>query len=223
MQQIKEFLRRNAPVFVVGGILLASFLLVIYLSQNRSEPVEEPELVVVESEEEALEFRSLEELTAAEISEISPEELERVLEEYGPNQGQYDSSFSLLPGNPGDEAINETREKFDELNKLNADQVQDNFGDVVIRYTEEGFEPQSPVVYIYQSVIWVNETEEPITLRQLTQRFPDWNNSPKTLSPGEQFEYQIPNTLIGKWPYEEAQSRKYGTLRIKYAIKSQIE
>lgn len=218
MEQIKDFLRRNAPVFAIGGILLLSFLLVIYLSQNQETPAEEPELVVVEEEDQnELEFRSNEDLTAIDIKELSPEEVERVLETYGKDEGQYARPFSLLPGNPADEAIRKTREDFDELSRLKEDQVKNNFGDIVIRYTENGFEPKSPRVFMYQNVIWINETEDAIAIRQLTKKFDEWEDAPKVLGPGQQLEYQIPETTMGNWAYEEATSRDYATLRIERA------
>jgi len=109
-----------------------------------------------------------------------------------------------------------TKWYYDET-RLTADEVDSKHGKYLINFAEEGFEPPQAEVFIHQIVVWINNTEETITLSQISPRLDDWKNSDKTIAPGASFEYQIPE-IEGNWIYEEANSHKQGKLYIKYSI-----
>lgn len=228
--KFRDFFSRNAPVFVVGGALVIFFIVIALFSQGKEDTNGLfPSLVKV-SEEESSRLDSEDPLDARDNNEevqrydpLNPDLTEEEIEEYTSTidigTGKYNSSQSLLPGNPIDERINaESKEFLDNL-YLDQNEVAARYGAVIIRYTEDGFVPKNAEVFIYQEVVWINQTEEPIELRQLKVFYPEWRNNNKVIYPNETYSFTIPDTTEGTWAYEEAGAKSYATIKVRYAQK----
>jgi len=87
------------------------------------------------------------------------------------------------------------------------------FGVVKISYTKEkGFKPTIIRVYQGQKVIWTNDTEETIYLKQRKPTYPELANDVE-IRPGANFEFQMTN--LGIWTYKERDNKHEGSIDVK--------
>ena len=217
MESLKDFISRNMPVFIIGGVTALIFLIVILLSQTNEDSIL-PGLIKIEDDSVSLTIDDSEkEKQPIDISTLQPEEVDELVENFDYGTGKYDESFSLLPGDPRDEAMEARTQWYYDETRLTPEEVDTKHGKYLINYTEEGFDPYKAEVYIHQTVVWINNTDKAITLSQISPRIDEWKNSDKTIAPGDSFEYQIPE-IPGNWTYEEATTHKQGKLYIQYSI-----
>jgi hypothetical protein len=186
---MKNFLKRNAPVFVIGFVMLVLFLIAIISSENKSDPSNLPNLIRVRDEEEEEIF-----------FEPPPEEV-IIIEETESSKLGYKEEEDII--------TNEERRVHDERTTLNSEEVKARYGVLEINFTSEGFEPRNTNGYIGQIVRFNNNTGTSITIQQTTPKYDFWEN-PRTIPAGSSLEFEA--TEKGLWTYLEQDSNKLGAI-----------
>lgn len=211
---MSEFIKRNKPVFIIGLITVIFFLIIIAVSQSRDEDSSLPGLVRVNEEEFTPEEPPIEEPEKP-ITEMSAAELDRMVAKI--DKEGYSDNFSLLPGNPVDEAASEKYKELEAQAYMSPDEVKVEFGDLNISYTDEGgYEPRKTKAYKFQNVVWTNNSDRAIILRQLNPLFNELANG-VTLQPGESYSMEMYKE--GNLRVTEDESRAFGSIAITRAAK----
>lgn len=78
------------------------------------------------------------------------------------------------------------------------DRIDETYGTLEISYTSEGFEPKDTKATTGQKVVWTNNSEEDLVFVQLIPKYEELLE-PKTIAPGETFEFRLRD--IGLWTY----------------------
>lgn len=211
---MSEFIKRNQPVFIIGIITVIVFLVIIFVSQSRTEDSLLPGLVKVDEQEFTPEEEPIEEPERP-ITELSAAELDKIAEEM--DRGEYKDNYSLLPGSPVDEAL---AEKFKELEAqayMTPEEVKATFGEINISYTDEGgYEPRKSQGRKFQNITWTNNSDREIKLLQLNPLFNELASG-VTLAPGESYTMELYKE--GNFRFTEDESRAFGSITITRAAK----
>lgn len=210
---MKNFLKRNLPVFIIGGGLALIFVVAIVLSQNREQSIL-PNLIRISEEEDEVVDLPVARPVVEEEEELTPEEVEARVEQIDFGTGQYSNSESLLPGNPVDDAMYEKAQEYLEKTAMTEEEVASTFGTLEIRYTAAGFTPNRPRGYTNQRIRWTNFSERPIEIIQLTPWFESWGQTPTKIAPGGTLEFIMPNE-VGIWTYEDKESKDFGAILVE--------
>ncbi len=215
---MSEFIKRNKPVFIIGVITALVFLIIIAVSQSRNEKSLLPGLVKVNEEEFTPEEQPIEEPQKP-ITEMSAAELDRMVEKT--YKEGYSDNFSLLPGNPVDEAVSEKYKELEAQAYMTPEEVTSEFGDLNISYTDDGgYEPRKSKGYKFQTVVWTNNSDRAIKLVQLNPLFNELANG-ITLQPGESYAMEMYKE--GNFRFTEDESRAFGSIAITRAAKYEAE
>ncbi len=215
MQAFKTFLKRNAPVFVFGLIIILVFTLII-LTQPRT-------ITGVPAGFKRVE----EEIFNREPAEPTPEEKPTVYAPQSPSPenigkpyfyGEYDPNLRDEQGYPmppktGTTPIppNSTLEDKMEIDMIERDNYAGRTKTVYIDFTEAGFKPADTMGFTGQKIIWTNKSAGTIQIKQTVPIHESLKNG-VTLKPGESFEFR---PLVTKeFTYVEVSSGKYGSLFI---------
>lgn len=218
-----DFVKRNTPVFIIGGILAAIFIIFIIISQTKQpSPTEEPNLIKVGEEPQEIGIVGSEKETSSPNGGLSTDERKAVIDDLGLGKGNYSNNVSLLPGDPADKAMEYTKKEFYEKMRLTPEEVEQNYGDAIIIFTENGFEPARPKVKIFQTIVWINQTDKPIVLRQLTNKFSELKDKEILIEANSQLEFKVPDAKVGKWAYEETTTHTYHSIIFEFANKYEL-
>lgn len=217
MQSLKDFIKRNAPVFFLGLIITLVFIAII-LSQPTSE------------NNVPAGFKKVEEKVFESGKPKEPETAETQPTEYAPQipspenkgkpyfYGEYDPNLrddagypippkvgtTSAPPNANEETLSEIQFIEQENYKLRTQTVQ-------IDFTDSGFKPADAMGFTGGKIIWTNKTTKDIRILQ-TLPIHEALKGGINLKPGESFEFR---PLKDKqFTYVEANSQKYGSLMI---------
>jgi hypothetical protein len=178
---MKDFIKRNSPVFVVGVITFFIFMGIIIQSQKND--TKETDLVGVE--DYVVSFND-------EVDRVIPEEdLSDFLQQV--EESLETSEATWYPG-----------------------KNTSMHGDVLfIEYREEkGFVPRNAVGISGKIVMWHNKTQNPIQIKQLTNKFDEFE-PPVTIAPQKLFAIRM--DIPGIWTYQEVETGEFGSVFIEKA------
>ncbi len=213
---MREFIKRNQPVFIVGAITIIVFLVIIGLSQSRDDNSLLPGLVKVGEQEFTPEETPIKEPEKP-ITEMTAAEIDKMVAKMDITEGKYDNNYSLLPGNPVDEAMEEKIKDLEAQAYMTPDEVKSEFGELNISYTDEGgYEPRKSPAYKFQNVTWTNNSDREIKLVQLNPLFTEFANG-VILAPGESYTMELYKE--GNFRFTEDESRAFGAVTITRAAK----
>jgi hypothetical protein len=163
---MRDFLKRNSPVFFVGFLTFLVFVILIVLRQTKATTT--PGLIKVEEKQ------------TEDLGYIKTEE------EFG--QDPYAQKEAEI--NELQEQKQSTEEKKNEIPLS-----ERNYVPKIINYTDKGWNPKQTVIHLYQPVIWVNNTNKDIVLEQLTKIYSGLEN-PIVLKPTKAFKLRFMKTGI---------------------------
>lgn len=178
------------PIFIIGFIVLLVFVALIIVSQTsdkKDSATNIPTLIKIKEEPKADE-----ELTTTQSDE--------------------DDKTQPPPKEITGELTTEQKTKKEvtlEQATLSKEGVAANYGTVEIRFTQNGFEPKNTTVYKWQIVRFVNETDKPITIKQTSPKYDEFENG-VLIGAGNTFELEISKERL--WTFMEVDSKKYGSI-----------
>ena len=182
-----NFIKRNLPIFIIGGLTVVVFIGIIIVSRAKSPDglnLEQVELETLTTENEVAE--STESLM---MGNTEPE-TGLIAEETTPEE-----ATSLI----------------DKLKKSGHIITAEDYLPIKIAFTEGGFVPKVASGYEGQQVIWTNKTDKTLKMIQLRDFFDEIGDGIE-LAPGATFSV----TLIGEgtWKYREMDNYYLGTIEI---------
>ena len=220
MRNLKNFVKRNAPIFIFGFIILGLFILIIVFSPQKEEKFPSG-------------FKKVEE----EIFEREPAEPEPTEKpvEYAPQipspenkgkryfYGEYDPTLRDEQGYPippevgsaslPAQASPETR---DVLKNLERQSYEARITPTNISFTLDGFMPADARAFTGQKVIWTNNSGADIQVQQMLP-IHEALKAGVVIKPGETFEFKP--LIDGQFTYVEKNSLKYGTIFVEDVTK----
>ncbi|HXK52906.1 hypothetical protein H6802_01200 [Candidatus Nomurabacteria bacterium] len=209
---LKDFIVRNKPIFAIGAITALVFLLIIAVGEEQnSSPSQLPILKkVTESISDKLDS----------TNGANPQD-----QNYQQNTSTRESTTYVESKNEAkrltdlaleqEAAEMERLKKFEETSQMTPAQVDAKYGALIITYTQEGFTPKQTNGYINQLVIWNNDSNKPVIIRQITPSMEAFNE-PVIIPVGGRFEMRLTNT--GPWAYIEDATNLGGIIMVQNAI-----
>lgn len=197
---VLEYIRRNLPVFVIGIVTVAVFLIIILVS-NRSPNSQSllPALRKVSEDELSTQFDETQIPTTQFItpqdspSTLSPTEEQAVANDLERNQAYFEDAAFMSSAN-----------------------VKQTYGVLEITFTlEQGFTPRKAKGYRYQTARIINDSDANIVLSQTGKKYSSWTDD-KALTPGEFVEFDLEDT--GLWTYIEEVNNMYGSINVEKAV-----
>ena len=215
MSSVKDFVRRNAPVFFLGAIIVLIFLIVIFASSKGRNITPAG-------------FRKVEEEIFEDRESTQPAEEKQG--EYAPQipnpgnvgkpyfYGEYNPNLRDEKGYPMAPAIGSTviPDYADEQDKvetqaLEYEEAQKRKQVVAIDFTTDGFKPQLAQAYTGGTIVWTNRTATEIKLVQTLPIHLALKGG-TVLAPGESFEFR---PLVNKqFVYLDDYTKKSGSISI---------
>lgn len=172
-----NFFQRNKSIFIFGLVIGALFVIIIAIAweQDRVSEVILTPFTTQQGQREREDY-----------TYVPPER-----EEYVQPEVSADGKTEIAQGTI-EEAGNEPKKI-----KYRPDKI--------VSFTDEkGFTPMTDAVHIPQKVLWVNDSNDQITIKELINEQSD--QTPVILNPGESFEITVNNT--GYWTFREINSGK---------------
>jgi len=216
MRSLKNFIKRNTPVFVLGLVITLVFLVII-LAQPKSENnvpagFKKVEEKVFESGKPT-EPPKNEEITQYASQIPSPENKGKPYFYGESNPNLRDSEGYPTPPSPDTVEIPST---FTDEDKMALKQiVQETYAKrtavVTINYTDAGFDPTDVITYTGQRINWINTTDKQITINQ-TLSIHEALTKGLVLKPGESVIFRP--LVNGTFTYLENGSKKYGSITV---------
>jgi hypothetical protein len=187
-----NFLKRNMPIFIIGGVTVLVFIALIIVSGNK-EPeglgMKEAPAEIENNKEDAYNYGNLpaEEEEEFEFAYEYPE-MEEV----------------VVLGNPSDLTLEEKAKVTSRM--LDRDALKP----VVVEFKEEGFSPKTVTILEGNVLILINRTDKTITLNQTIKRYDGFDNL--EVAPGET--YSVVTDKLGLWKVREMESYKMLTVSV---------
>lgn len=224
MQNIKNFLKRNAPIFIFG-LIIALIFVIITLLQPRTQKTTPGSFKKVEEEV---------------FKEEPPKEEPKTQTQYAPQTpspenigkpyfyGEYDPTLRdeqgyPIPPKPGSTPIPPYANSTDVemIRNLELEVYKKRTAPVYINFTDElGFQPSDASAFTGTRIIWTNKTDHEIFIEQ-TLPIHDALKNGIRLGPGESFEFR---PLLDRFfSYVEYYSKSYGTISIGDTTRPLVE
>ena len=198
---MKDFIYRNLPIFLIGGATLVVFVIIILVSERRNrDPSQIPELVVTTEEE------------GKDAQDLAQDDVKELVEKI---QKEANTDKTNLSENQ--EELSKGREFLENVT-LTSDEVDSQYGPLLIKYTEDGFNPRNTNGAKSQLVIWENSSDQIIELVQKIYKFDDWGKDTKYIQPGESLELRLLDAE-GLWVYQDVKSGSGGSIYIERKLK----
>jgi len=220
MQSLGNILKRNAPVFILGLIILVIFAVIILSSLKTSSNIpagfKKVEEEIFDERESAEPKPTLSENAKEEIVEIAPQIA-------SPNNvgkpyfyGETNPTLRDSEGYPTPPSVKSTylsddvsQEEQNLATILEMEVYEERLKSIQITFTEDGFSPKVGRVYTGRSITWINKASRDIEITQTTPTQEALKNG-VTIKPGESFTFRplVADTLI----YVETTSKEYGDI-----------
>jgi len=183
------FIKRNMPIFIIGGLTVAVFVVLIIISSGKN-----PEGIRMD--------QITDENSTVTNNGGNETESGYLEEEYTYPGIELKATNNYVPvGVPEDlQHKYETSKHF-----LSSEDYQP----VYIRFTDEGFDPKTVSVFEEQVLVWKNETKSTITLMEITNFYDEFEEGVE-IAPGQS--YSITAKEIGIWKIREKASQKLLTI-----------
>lgn len=217
MQSLKNFVKRNAPVFFLGLIILIIFVAIILSSPHANNDVPAG-------------FKKVEEEVFKEGESAEPKPEEKPTE-YAPQipspdnkgkpyfYGESNPNLRDAEGYPVSPPVGSTpvppnisKEDQDVMKGLEMERYQERLQPTKIVFTGTGFSPENASGYTGREIIWTNNTAQEIKIVETVPRHAALKNG-ITINSGGSFSFKPLRT--GIFTYLESTSKKYGSVYVR--------
>jgi len=216
MQSLKDFAKRNAPVFLSGFIILVVFVAIILSSPkpNNSVPAG---------------FKKVEETVFNDRTPAEPAP-EQKPTEYAPQipspdnkgrpyfYGESNPNLRDVEGYPVPPSIgstpippNTSKEDQDVMRAMEAEVYQERIQPTRISFTEAGFSPENAIGYTGTEIIWTNNTTRGIKIVETVPVNEALKNG-ISIKPGGSFSFKP--LKVSLFTYLETASNKYASVNV---------
>lgn len=215
MKTIWNYIKRNAPVFLLGLVVVVMFLVIIIISQRQKTQnpgdftrVEEELTPERESTQPAQESPTQ---YAPQIADPKYIGLPYFYGEYDPFSRDK-NGYPVSP-NPGSTRLSSTAsdEDVSVIRNMELEKYKERIKPTKIYFTESGFSPADTSGFTGQEIIWTNKSTKEI---KIVETVPMHNalKDGVVIKPGESFSFRpLMNKMLS---YVEENTKKYGTVMV---------
>jgi hypothetical protein len=217
VKSLKNFMKRNAPVFFLGLIIALVFLVIILAQPNSDNNVPAG-------------FKKVEEGVFKEGEPTEPTKEETPPSVYAPQvpspenkgkpyfYGENDPNLRDKDGYPASPPLGSTvipesysQEDRDVLKGLEMEKIAERSKPTRISFTSDGFSPADTSGFTGREIIWTNNTANEIKIIEAVPRNEALKNG-AIIKPGGSFSFK---PLVDRmFTYMEVNSKKYGTVMV---------